>query len=191
AISSPSASAWRFDLSDGQWRSIADMPIARAAGGAAALDGKLYVSDGRSMSIYDPAADAWQLVADDSIGQRDHSAMVAFRGEIWLLGGRSHRTGVATASTAVFDPATGTSRPGPDMNYARSGFGAAVVADRIVVVGGESLAPLRLIANAEAYSPVDGTWQPIASPPIAMHGAGAATVDGDVHLMPGDRKSAV
>lgn len=185
AISSPSASAWRYDPSNGQWSSIADMPVVRAAGGAAALEGKLYVSDGVSLSIYDPDQNAWQLLADDAIGQRDHSAMVAYRGEIWILGGRNHRTGVANGSSAIFDPATGTTRQGPFMNFARSGFGASVVADQIVVIGGESISPLRIITSAEAYSPVDDAWHVIASPPIDMHGAGAATFDGDVYLMPG------
>lgn len=186
AIQSPSAEAWRFDPAAGQWAAIAPMPRARAAGGAAVVDGRIYVTGGTShlVDAYDPAANAWQTFAIDDPAHRDHSAAVAYRGEVWILGGRDHGSGVPHGAVTIFNPRTGRARPGPAMGP-RSGFAAAVVGDRIVVAGGEGLSPPYLITSAIAYSPASGAWSVIAAPPIAVHGAGAVGFEGDVYLMLG------
>lgn len=175
--------AWRYDPATDQWRSLGEMPAAMAAGGAAVLDDHIYVM-GRSSSQfyrYDPAAGTWEeLTLNDTVA-RDHSAMVAYEGEIWVMGGRPFTHG----ETTIYNPSTGESRPGPAMNSPRSGFAATVVAGQILVAGGERISPLSMVPTVEVYHPALGQWQTIDSLSVAVHGAGAAVVDDAVYVMLG------
>ncbi len=184
ALTAPSRNAWRFDPPAARWTAITDMPGERAAGAAAGLDGRLYLTTGNVMNRYDPGTDRWTIMPMNDPAARDHSAMVAYRGELWLLGGRD-LFGVEHATVTIFNPRTGLSRPGPSMIAPRSGLGAAVIGDHIVVAGGESLSPPAMIPGAIAYSPQTGSWFPIAAPGIDVHGATAATVSGRLYLMLG------
>jgi len=186
-LSGPADTTWRYDPDTNSWSVRAPMPSARAAGGAAALGEHIYVAGGMghftTVERYTPASNQWQSFPIDDPWERDHSAVVAYRGEIWLLGGRGHGL-AANKGVTIFNPETGTSRAGPPMRRIRSGFPAGVVHDHIVVAGGEVLFPLLLIAAAEVYHPDEG-WQEIAPLPVAIHGAGGAAVDGDFHVLAG------
>jgi hypothetical protein len=186
-LAGPTDTTWRYDPGSNSWSTRAPMPSINAAGGAAALGEHIYVAGGigtrQTVHCYTPASDQWQSFAIDDPWERDHTAVVAYRDEIWLLGGRGHGIDGNNGVT-IFNPETGTSREGPPMRRMRSGFPVGVVHDRIVVAGGELLFPLLLISAAEVYHPDEG-WQEIAPLPVGTHGAGGAVVDGDFHVLAG------
>jgi hypothetical protein len=186
-LSGAADTTWRYDPGSNSWSVMAPMPTARAAAGAAALGEHIYVAGGMghftTVERYTPASNQWQSFPIDDPWQRDHTAVVAYRDEIWLLGGRGHGLDVHNGVT-IFDPQTGTSREGPSMHRIRSGFPAGVAHDRIVVAGGELLFPLLLVSAAEVYHPDTG-WQQIESLPVGTHGAGGAVVNEDFHVLAG------
>jgi len=180
----PSRSTWRFDPDTASWAALPDMPAARAAGGAAALGDHIYVAGGGRDVIdrYTPATNTWASIPTIETLQRDHANVVAYRDEIWVLGGRLD--GDNLASVLIYDPRSGTTRQGPRMREGRSGFAVAQIGGVLVAAGGESLVPPQLIASAEAYDPISG-WQMIERLRVAVHGAGGAAHNGDFYLLTG------
>ncbi len=179
--------AWRYDPADDRWSAIAPMPSARSAGGAARLGDYIYLAGGmhgQHVDRYDPAADQWSSQAIDDPATRDHSAVVALDGELWLLGGRDHGGGLAHGEVTIFDPHSGQSRAGPTMPRGRSGFAAAVADGQLIVTGGESLFPLLMVGGADLYSREHG-WRAIAAPALIVHGGPAVFHHGRYHLLLG------
>lgn len=188
ALQGQTNTVYRLAAGGSSWSTAASMPRVNAAGGAATLDGKIYVGGGRAgpvMQIFDPAANSWTLREIEDPHERDHSALVAFEGEIWILGGRSNASGATHGQVTIYDPDTGATRPGPPMNDPRSGFAATVVDGEIVVAGGEAFPPVRVVGSTEAYSPESGEWRRIDPMLTGIHGHGLVTFDGDVIATPG------
>jgi hypothetical protein len=69
-----------------------------------------------------------------------------------------------------FDPRRGRWERLPDMAKARGGIGAAALAGRIVVAGGEEAAGT--IAPVEAYDPRRRRWSALAPMRTPRHGLG-------------------
>lgn len=186
------STVWRYDLTDDTWHSMTGMPFTRGAGGAAVIGESIYLAGGRGGPIhrYDPAQDAWTSLSFQDTAPRDHAAVVAYRGELWVLGGRDMASGIAHNAVTVFDPVTGTSRTAPAMFSPRSGFAAAVVGGQILVAGGESLlpaAPGYLVESVEVYSPDNQSWRPVTDLPIAVHGGPGVPFDGDFYVVLGSQ----
>lgn len=83
----------------------------------------------------------------------------------------------------VFDPATGTWTSGPSLSEARSGFGATVIGDRIVVAGGEVFSPTKALASTEIMA--EGAWLPGEPLPGPLHGVPLVTVGELVYVIGG------
>src|SRR4051812_10472709 len=147
---------------------------------AAVLNGQIWVTGGLTRStkatastqIYDPTKDAWH--PGPSLPQAvDHAMLVTYRNQMVLIGGFVTRGGdsVASSQMLVFDDSAGHWRKGPSLNHARAAGAAAVVGDKIVVVGGRTGTPEQLVRQTEVF---DGTtWQ-----------------DGDDIPVPGDHLTA-
>jgi non-specific serine/threonine protein kinase len=184
----PVDTLWRYDPSVDRWEERAALPALVGAGAAAVIDGTIYllggVPGGTTAFAYDPEADTWEKVTDMSTA-REHVAAVVRDGEIWVLGGRWQEA--MHSSVEKFDPATGAWSAGPDMQEARSGFGAALVGDVIVVAGGEVFQPTRALTGVEA---LDDTWTSLQPTPTPIHGVPLAAVDGTVYLIGGSVQAA-
>lgn len=183
----PEPNNWRYDPQTDQWIILTSMPQARAAGGAAVIGQHIYVAGGDISQLihrYSVADDSWEVFNVSDSFDRDHSAAVAFQGELWLMGGREG-SGRANTGVYIFDPVTGSGRQGPAMTTARSGFAAAVVGDRIVVTGGENFIPPSVVGVTEAFNPQTNSWQSVASLPIPVHGVSGTVFDGDFYVMLG------
>lgn len=101
---------------------------------------------------------------------RDHSQLVAFQGELWMIGGRSpSRT---TGIVSIFDPASETWRAGPLLATPRAGFAAASSGTLLVVAGGELITenPWRTISSVEAIAAGQGQWSALPTMPMPVHG---------------------
>lgn len=179
-----------WELVDGAWTDRSPLPNLVAAGAAAALDDSIYVVGGTpegGLYRYDTAEDVWSEMAAPG-QQREHVAAVVFEGEVWAIAGRWE--GGILDSTEIFDPDSGSWRNGPTLNEARSGFGAAVVGDVLVVAGGEVFEPDLALSSAELLSAGAGQWALIDSLPNGVHGNPLVAIGAEVYLPGGSTRAA-
>ncbi len=111
-------------------------------------------------------------------------AAAALGGRIYAIGGRiggSFARNVAV--NEAYDPATDSWRARAPMPTPRSGIAAAVLADEILVFGGESTSGT--FEEAEGYDPAADRWTEYPPMPTARHGLGAAAVAGRVYVISG------
>src|SRR6185369_5309076 len=127
-----------------RWRSVADLPSARAAGAAAAVGGHIYVAGGigpgrdalaGASLAYDTAADRWSTFAGAPT-RREHLGGAAAGGLFYTVGGRT-AAGGNLAVVESFSPATGAWTRRPDLPTARGGLAAAACAGVVIAAGGE------------------------------------------------------
>ncbi|PYN64194.1 MAG: hypothetical protein DMD90_14695 [Candidatus Rokuibacteriota bacterium] len=167
------------------------MPTPRGGLAAAGVGNRIHALGGTSdgvtnaHEIYDAVANRWSS-ANPLPTARDHLAAVAFRGQIWVLGGRESFIGTQFANVEVYDPATDSWRVAPPLPSARGGLAAAALPDRILVFGGE--APLRIFSATEMYEAVTNRWISKTPMPTPRHGIGAAVVDGRIIIPGGGRQ---
>jgi hypothetical protein len=183
------ANVWRYDVADDRWTVLPDMPRARAAGGAAVLDGDIWLAGDviGGLDRFRPADGSWTTMTLADHADRDHAAVVAYRGDLWLLGGRNRFSGLTHGEVRIVDPRTGQSRVGPPMASPRSGFSADVVGNRLVVAGGEALDPVRLIEGSQFFDPAQNRWFDAAAPGTTVHGGPGAGVRGRFYQVLGSR----
>jgi hypothetical protein len=185
------AQTWVHDPAVGGWVERAPIPTARSGGGAAVIDGKIYVAGGRppggsAFEVYDPATDQWERLPDLPT-QRNHLAMAAVNGRIIVAGGRfgpgamSERTDIVE----IYDPATRSWTRGAPLPMAVGGITSAVHAGCMFVFGGEGEMShvLGLTPTTYAYDPGADRWTQLPDLPIPNHGLkGSAVIDGRIYL---------
>lgn len=167
---------WRYIEAENRWEAVPGLPF-YAASGAAALNGYAYWgNDSGDVVQFDPRLRRSRTIAAHLTGgPRDHSQLVAFMGELWMLGGRGVVTG-ETGRVSVFDPASETWREGPALQFPRGGFAAATTATQIIVSGGEMIINGNFARNeTEAIAAGENVWSMLPPLPMAMHGLGGVT----------------
>jgi hypothetical protein len=111
---------------------------------------------------------------------RDHLAAVLAGGEIWAIGGRV--SGRIQSRVDIYDPATDEWRPGPPLPEATSGAAEGMLDGVILLSGGEDPGEAGRVIDAhwqlDTSAGEAATWQPLAPPPLAVHGAHGAVIDG-------------
>jgi len=141
---------------------------------ATVLDGRIWVAGGLTASgkatastqFYDPAINSWGQ--GPPLPEPVHHAMlVTYRNQLVVIGGFHSRDNDLLADTSarmlLLDKDTGKWVDGPPLHHARGG-GAAVVNDKIIVVGGRVGNPEQLVTQTEIY---DGTsWRDAADIPV-------------------------
>lgn len=172
-----------------QWRALRNAPLARQQVATAVVDGTIWVFGGLeennatpTTAGYDPAIDTWKAGPDLPIPLH-HAMAVNYRGELVVMGGWQPQGADLQAITSdrVFALRSGGWVELPKLNRPRAAGAAAVVANKIVVVGGQ--------ANGElvaAISVFDGErWRDGARIPTprehlaaASDGAGLYAVGG-------------
>jgi N-acetylneuraminic acid mutarotase len=191
---------YMLDEQAGQWVPRAPMPTARSGGGAAVIDGKIYVAGGRpprgaDFAVYDPRADQWTVLPDVPT-QRNHLAVAAIDGRIYVAGGR-FGGGVGSELTDVleiYDPRTNTWTRGAPLLAPRAGVASVGANGCLYVVGGEgNLAdPGEMFAENEVYDPGTNTWRRLDPMPLPTHGlTGGAFINGLVYLPGGATRRGV
>ena len=185
------AHTWVHDPAVGGWIARAPMPTPRSGGGAAVVDGKIYVAGGRppggsAFEVYDPATNQWERLPDMPT-QRNHLAMTAIDGRIIVAGGRFGPGAMAERTTVVeiYDPATRSWSRGAPLPAPRGGITGAAYGGCMYVFGGEGDAGhvLGLTPTTYVYNPVADSWSQLPDLPIAVHGLkGSAVIDGRIFL---------
>ena len=213
----PSDHAWEYDPAADSWKALAPMPTKRGAAVAAEVGGKIYVIGGAGLhpgakeaalspsqphrslganEAYDPATNTWQTRSPMPTA-RNHAAIGAVNGKIYVLGGRvaSPFIGGDASNTDVveeYDPATGSwGALRARMLTARSGVGFGTYGGRIYLVGGEfqNRAMAGVFRDLEAYDPAANQWITLPPVPLARQGVGSAVIGNRFHVISGRLQS--
>jgi hypothetical protein len=154
------------------------------------LNGFAWFGSLNALYQFNPRTQQVRLIAGDGRVFRDHSQLVAFQGELWLMGGRN-TLGQPNPSVSIFDPASETWRVGPLMRNNHAGFAASASGTMIFVAGGEKLdAPSGVVSSAEAIAAGDSGWTALPSLPVAVHGVGSGIYGNAFFTLGGSRVQA-
>lgn len=178
-----SGSGWRYVVAENRWEGVPQLPASRAAG-AATLGGYGWFghADG-SLTQFNPRTRATRVIPGDNRAPRDHSQLVAFGGELWMIGGRGN---AETGRVSIFDPAAEAWRAGPAMRVARAGSAAAANGTTLVVAGGEVIqGGNRTAGEVEAILAGDAAWFDLTALPTPVHGASASIHGGSLYVFGG------
>lgn len=176
---------WRYDVAANRWDPVAELPWVAQSGGAA-LGGFAYFGTVSGAIVqFNPRTSTTRIVSGDGRAPRDHSQLVAFQGELWVIGGRG--PGTETNRVSIFDPVSETWRVGPPLGVARAGFAAAASDSVLIVAGGELLAttPWRTTSTVEAIAAGASLWMGLAQLPTAVHGTVGAIHGNAFHVLAG------
>ena len=163
------------------WSERMSMRARRFNHSAVAVDGRLFVLGGlddagresRSVFVYDPRRDQWSPAR--ALPRPLHAfGAVVFRGEIWVLGGRSGEEVVT--GVLIYDPRRDEWRAGPRMPKPMELLGAAVVDDEIHAVWESTY---------QIYDAGTGKWRDGPRPLVARHALELFHVDDALYAIGG------
>ena len=138
-----------YDPATDTWTPTEDMGVERGLPNAVLLsDGRVLVTGDRLLDIqaltgkaevYDPVAGTWTPTEDLSKPRVDHSLTLLPDGRVLAAGG-AHPLNINQGdytSTEIFDPATNSWSPGPELSGPRTNHSATLLPDgRVLLVGG-------------------------------------------------------
>lgn len=165
------------------------MPEVRAAAGAGAVQGKLYVAGGvgpqglaTNTLVFDPALGEWSMEAGLPT-PREHLGVASDGRRLYVLGGRTGGIGSNLDAAEAFDPGSGKWEVLPPVPTPRGGSSAAAVAGLVVLAGGEEQGGT--FEEVEAYDVATGEWVALPPLPTPRHGLGVAAVGSVVYVIAG------
>jgi Kelch motif protein/galactose oxidase-like protein len=140
--------------------SVSPMNIARNYHIATLLpNGKVLVAGGfpgTSAELYDPATDTWTVTGSLRVARAGSPATLLPNGKVLVAGGtQSGGSLQSSASTELYDPATGRWTLTGSMKHARIGLSSTATLlpnGKVLVVGGDAT------GSSELYDPASGTW---------------------------------
>jgi N-acetylneuraminic acid mutarotase len=193
----------------GKWVKLAPFPQPIGELLGAAVDGKLYASQGLLPGFkpaglvyqYDPAADAWTQ-KKPMPHPVHHAAVTSHNGKMYLFGGfqlpASGPPGWSPVNDAwEYDPATDAWRALAPMPTPRGGGVAAPVGGKLYIIGGAGAMPgasdpsirprqpQRSLDVVEEYDPVANAWRARTPMPTPCNHMGGEAVDGKIYLIGG------
>lgn len=190
----PTALSYVYTPSTGSWTRLPDMGFTRQLPQAAFLNGKLYVTGGRStngtgadLEVYDPGLNRWSFGA--SIPKPYLGAGTAtVNGKMYVVGGCTDSTGCGTTDVQVYNPATDSwttaaSYPIPVSRLSCGGIGAL-----LYCAGGvqqPTNGALQSYTAAYRYDPRANAWSRIADLPIDLWGSAYSASNGRLVISDG------
>jgi non-specific serine/threonine protein kinase len=160
------------------WQPLRDAPFRRQYAAATAVDGRVWVFGGvgvktssTTSKAYDLDADSWTTGPGLPLALH-HFMAVTYEGEAVVIGGFVPGEELTSQqSDRVFALRDGAWEELPPLNHARAAAAAAVVGDKIVVVGGQANG--KLVPQTEVF---DGeSWKDVAEIPTPREHLGAAS----------------
>jgi N-acetylneuraminic acid mutarotase len=215
----PIDNAWEYTPETDSWKALAPLPTRRGAGGAAVINGKIYVIGGASTlpgatdpairfdgqprdsvlgtnEEYDPATNTWKSRAPMPTA-RNHFLTAAVGDKIYTIGGRLGSTFITRSSNTEvneeYDVAQDVWRTRAAMPTARSGVAGGVYNGKVYVAGGEFQNDKIMAAFRafEAYDPVTNTWDgSLPRMRIPRHGFAGAVIGDRLHVVGGGIQTA-
>jgi N-acetylneuraminic acid mutarotase len=185
-----------FVLAKGVWTPLPAMAEQRAAGGAAVVNGRLYVVGGvgsavinrasdlaSRMLVYDIERRSWSSLPGPT--KREHLGVTALNGRIYAVGGRLAGADTNLQLFEVYTPGGRWQRLAP-VPGKRGGTGAAATGRSIVSAGGET--PTETIRTVYAYSTKTRRWRRLPNLPTPRHGLGVVAFGKRVFVVGGGRQ---
>jgi N-acetylneuraminic acid mutarotase len=215
----PIDNAWEYTPETDSWKALGPLPTRRGAGGAAVINGKIYVIGGASTlpgasdpairfdgqprdsvlgtnEEYDPATNTWKGRAPMPTA-RNHFLTAVVGDKIYAIGGRLGSTFITRSSntevTEEYDVAQDVWRTRAAMPTARSGVAGGVYNGKIYVAGGEFQNDKIMAAFRafEAYDPATNTWEgSLPRMRIPRHGFAGAVIGDQLHVVGGGIQTA-
>ena len=193
-----SGGVWSWAPGDGEWRAQDPLPTPRGALAVATLnvaDSTVIHAVGGATGFGAGGAELSDANEAFSLGRsewltraalpfpRDHLAVAATEGKLYVVGGRQLSLTTNQARLDVYDPLEDRWTRGPDMPTARGGLAAAAVDGRIAVVGGEQ--PRGTFPEVEVFSVRRNAWVSLPPLPTPRHGLGAAGIGDRLYVVGG------
>lgn len=199
----PLASAEVYDPATQQWSPTGPMSSSRLGCSLTVLtDGRVLAAGGTpggetgdqaqgpvaTAEIYDPASGRWAASSPMATPRFEHTATLLEDGRVLIAGGQSPGAEARSlASTELFDPAAGSFVRSSDLSEARANHGAAVLADKTVLVVGGIGGQGAALGSAEVFDPRRGSWTKVGRLAQARTGSAAtALADGRVLVAGGE-----
>jgi N-acetylneuraminic acid mutarotase len=193
----------------GKWEKLAPFPEPAEEILGAAAGGKMYVFAGlapvwKPMGLvyeYDPATDHWTKKKPMALPSH-HLAFTEYHGKIYGFGGFVYPQSGPPAWVPInnaweYDPATDTWKALAPMPSKRGSPVAAVVGDKIYVIGGATTlpgttdpainqsTPQLCLGTVEEYDPEKNTWRERSSMPTPRNHTTAGVVNGKIYVLGG------
>lgn len=173
-----------------EWRALPDAPTPRLMMAWTVLDDKIWIAGGiregetlDTVESFDPQTAKWQPQKPLPIALH-HATAATYKGDVVVLGGATDN--IAEPSDKVFALRDGKWTELPALQHGRAGAAAAVVGDKLVVVGGQS--DKHLVAPTEVF---DGeSWTQAADMPTPREHLAAVSDGGFVYAVGGRSLSA-
>jgi N-acetylneuraminic acid mutarotase len=203
------SSVYVYDRNTNRWVDGIPLPIPRAEGVAAVVDGNIYFIGGRVRSqkeskhfndhidtvrseVFNPASRTWRPITDAPTA-RNSAASAVIGGKIFVVGGRQalkqpdgSLRQVNVANLEVFDPQTNRWEARAPMPQAQGGLTATTVNGKLYVFGGEQWFPeQKVFASNWIYDPQADRWDALPPLPTPRHGLGASAVGNRIHVFGG------
>ena len=119
-----------------------------------------------SAEVYHPRTASFSPVGSMRWARESHTASTLANGKILITGGhRDRRENITVyASTELYDPATRSFSPGPDLTQARHKHDAVTLSDgRVLVMGGSDPRDRTRYSSAEVYDPATAAFSAISN----------------------------
>jgi N-acetylneuraminic acid mutarotase len=181
----------------GTWQGEPSLPTSLAEVRAATVGDRIFVGTGAELGDNELVSVDRLYAYDPRTGRSEehaptpeplhHSQFVSFGGDLYLVGGYSNGPGTNGLWRYSPDERKWTELEG--MRLPRGGHGAAVIGDRLYVVGGtvdfaldQTEAPTK---SMEVYDFSTGEWSEAPGMPTARHHFGVAALDGKLYAVGG------
>jgi non-specific serine/threonine protein kinase len=176
-----------FALQKGAWKELPKLNHPRAAAAAGVVGGKIVVVGGQAdgklvgpTEVFDGIS--WKDAADIPT-KRDHLAAASDGKYVYAVGGRGLSADKNFTALERYDPGSDSWKKLPDMPTAAGGLGAAIVAGRLVAVGGES--PTSVIDAVQSFDLKASKWSKLPSMRSPRHGTAVAAVGDSLYAIDG------
>lgn len=198
-----SAEVFRLDADPPRWVRVAELNHARGAAAAVVAGARLFVFGGQGpggalvaqTEVFEPdATSRWTDLAP--LPTPSHHLAAAVAGPfVYVAAGRAVRESktVNIAAFARYDTTRNSWEELPDVPHTRSGHGAAIVNDVVVLIGGEDPATggAPSIAPVDAYSIETRTWSSLPAMPRPRHGIAVVGSEGKIYVFLGAGRTGV
>jgi len=205
----PLENIYIYDTQKDEWQKGPEMPPnrLRGSGGTVIYKGKIYlvcgIQDGHFdgtvtwMDEFDPTTGKWNILPD-APHARDHFNAVVIGHQLYLAGGRrtSAKTNQVVQLTVpevdVFDfgkQLWSTLPASQNIPTQRAGCAALSYKNKLIVIGGESVAQRESHHEVEAFDIKTGIWLKLPGLVIGRHDTGALVFKGKIYIVAGSANS--